>query len=109
MRLRSRRRSLPVWGSPVSSRAKYGPLLLTHPTRTRRFRRGIRTGLLLSVVGLVRLAAALLGTRDDSTRRSRLRHELAGYLTVAQRRDLAAILDRYPDDVTYELRDIITR
>jgi hypothetical protein len=57
----------------------------------------------------VRLAAALLGTRDDPAQRSKLGHELAGYLTVAQRRDLAAILDRYPDDVTYELRDMIAR
>jgi hypothetical protein len=55
----------------------------------------------------VRLAAALLGTRDDATRRSKLGHELAGYLTVAQRHEFAAILDRYPDDVTHELRDMI--
>jgi hypothetical protein len=40
-------------------------------------------------------------------RRSELERELAVYATAAQQRDLAAILDRYPDDVTRELRDIL--
>jgi hypothetical protein len=40
-------------------------------------------------------------------RRSELERELAGYSTPAQRCDLEATLDRYPDDITYELRDIL--
>ena len=40
-------------------------------------------------------------------RRSELERELAGYATSAERADLEATLDRYPDDVTYELRDIL--
>jgi hypothetical protein len=42
-------------------------------------------------------------------RRSELERELAGYTTSAQRRDLEATLDQYPDDVTRELRDILAR
>jgi len=36
------------------------------------------------------------------------RARLAGYSTPAQRFDLEAAPDRYPDSVTYELRDILT-
>ena len=43
----------------------------------------------------------------DRARRSGLAHELAAYSTPAQRRDLEATLDRYPDTVTHELRDIL--
>jgi hypothetical protein len=39
--------------------------------------------------------------------RSELERELATYTTSAQRFDLEATLDRYPDDVTHELRDIL--
>ncbi len=49
--------------------------------------------------------ASLLGSRK---RRSALARELALYSTPAQRCDLEALLDRYPDDVTRELRDILT-
>jgi hypothetical protein len=40
-------------------------------------------------------------------RRCELERELATYSTPAERRDLEAILDRYPDSVTHELRDIL--
>jgi hypothetical protein len=45
----------------------------------------------------------------DAGRRPRrqLRRELAAYSTAAQRRDLTASLDRYPDKKTAELRDIL--
>ena len=39
----------------------------------------------------------------------RLERELGEYSTPAQRRDLEAILDRYPDGITCELRDILGR
>ena len=42
-------------------------------------------------------------------RRLALERELADYCTPAQRRDLEATLDRYPDGVTYELREILSR
>ena len=47
------------------------------------------------------------GPDSDRKRRSELERELAGYSTPAQRRDLEATLDRYPDGVTSELRDIL--
>jgi hypothetical protein len=64
----------------------------------------------VALPGLWFLCYALLipASRDaDRKRRSELERELAAYSTPAQRRDLEAILDRYPDDVTYELRDIL--
>ena len=44
----------------------------------------------------------------DRKRHSELERELAFYSTPAQRRDLEATLDQYPDGITGELRDILT-
>ena len=44
---------------------------------------------------------------DGRARRGALARELAAYSTRAQRVDLEIMLDRYPDDITYELRDIL--
>ena len=60
-------------------------------------------GLLLLVYALITPARP----PGDRTRRSELEHELAAYSTPAQRHDLEATLDRYSDDVTGELREII--
>jgi hypothetical protein len=61
--------------------------------------------------GLLCLAAALLtpsGPKEAARlRRCALARELAAYSTPAQRHDLEAILDRYPDGATHELRDIL--
>ena len=43
----------------------------------------------------------------DRKRHSELERELAFYSTPAQRRDLEATLDRYPDGITQELREIL--
>jgi hypothetical protein len=45
--------------------------------------------------------------KADRMRRAELERELALYSTPAQRRDLEATLDQYPDSVTHELRDIL--
>ena len=45
----------------------------------------------------------------DRKRRSVLERELATYSTMAQRCDLEAILDQYPDGVTSELRGILSQ
>jgi hypothetical protein len=150
MRLRSRRQSLSIWSSSASPSGRYARPPLGQPTRTPRVRRWIRTGALLSVIGLKRLARAVrtrwwpvltgcvltaigILLRDNAAgivllpglvlllsapvvpaspkperiRRSMLECELAAYATPAHRRDLERTLDRYPDGVTHELRDIL--
>jgi hypothetical protein len=62
------------------------------------------------IPGLLLLWHSLLIPADtdaDRERRSRLKRELAAYSTPAQRRELEATLDRYPDGITYEIRDIL--
>jgi hypothetical protein len=64
----------------------------------------------LLIPGLLLLWRAVLVPGDtdaDRERRSQLERELAAFSTPAQKRDLAATLDRYPDRVTHEIRDII--
>ena len=150
MRLRVHRRNLAMWSPSVGPADRYGASGLTRLAHTRRIRRCLRTGALLTVIGLMRLArgarprwrpllagtvltvagvmlrsdawgavllpglwffvyALLIPARSDADRkrRSELARELAGYSTPAQRWDLEATLDRYPDDITYELRDIL--
>ena len=65
---------------------------------------------LLMIPGMLLLWHALLipgDTDADRERRSQLKLELAAYSTSAQRRDLVATLDRYPDGITYEIREIL--
>ena|SRR5689334_9267561 len=60
--------------------------------------------------GLMMLWAAVLTPGDSGAghqRRQQLMRELAAYATSAQRRDLEAVLDRYPDSVTGEIREIL--
>lgn len=147
MILRWRRRNVVLCSQ---SAGRYGPARVTAPARSGRIRRWLRTGLLLTIVGLRPVAAevrlrwrpVLAGVvltvagviyrsdpagvvllpgllflvsapfipaspKADRVRHSALMHELAGYSTAAQRRDLEATLDRYPDDVTDEIRDIL--
>jgi hypothetical protein len=64
------------------------------------------------IPGMLFLTAGLLspaGLPEASPQRRALERELASYSTPAQRRDLDAILDRYPDGDTRELRDILAR
>jgi hypothetical protein len=67
---------------------------------------------IVMIPGMLFLTAALLAPGDPgeaSPQRRALERELASYSTPAQRRDLDAILDRYPDGDTRELRDILAR
>jgi hypothetical protein len=57
--------------------------------------------------GLMLLMAAPLVPGSPGAERAKLERELAGYCTNAQRLDLAATLDRYPDDATREVREIL--
>ena len=45
----------------------------------------------------------------NTERRRSLERDMAGYSSAADRREFEAILDRYPDAVTEEMRDILTR
>ena len=148
MRLRAHRRNLVGWSPPVGQADRYGAPRLAP---TRRIRRFIRIGALLTAIGLIRLARGVrprwrpllagvvltvagfmlrgslwgmmiiggfwflvyallmpVSTDADRKRRTELEHDLAAYSTPIQRRDLEAILDRYSDSVTSELRDILT-
>jgi hypothetical protein len=150
MRLRRHRRNLVVWSQSAGPGGRYGAPPFTGPARTRRIRRFLRTGVLLTVLGLMPLAVAVqarwrrvlpgvvltvvgimyrddqagvvllpgllllfsaplfpVRSKMDRTRRSELERELAGYSTPAERCDVEATLDRYPDDVTNELRVIL--
>jgi hypothetical protein len=60
--------------------------------------------------GLPFLWHALLISGDtdaDRQRRAQLKRELAAYSTPAGRCELIAVLDRYPDSITDEVRDIL--
>ena len=67
-------------------------------------------GSVVLLPGLMFLLFALLtpsSPKETRTQHSELERELAAYSTPAQRRDLEATLDQYPDGITYELRDIL--
>jgi hypothetical protein len=73
--------------------------------------RGGVPGLLITIPGLWFLVYTLLipaSSDADRKRHAELELELDAYSTPAQRCDLEATLDRYPDEVTYELRAIFT-
>ena len=59
MRLRAHRRNVVAWSPSVGPADRYGAPRLTRLARTRRTRRFIRAGALLTVIGLRRLARAV--------------------------------------------------
>jgi len=63
----------------------------------------------IAVPGLWFFVYALLTPAGADADRAELERELAEYSTPAQRRDLEAIFDQYPDGVTHELRAILAR
>lgn len=100
-----------------------GPMRLASAVRPR-WRPLLAGGVLTAVGGMLRsgawsalllpgllflFSAPLIPASPDADRKRRceLERELAAYSTPAQRCDLEATLDRYPDSVTYELRDIL--
>jgi riboflavin biosynthesis pyrimidine reductase len=58
--------------------------------------------------GLLLVMSAPLLPGAPGAEHTELKRELAGYRTNAQRNDLEATLDRYPDDVTREIREILS-
>lgn len=71
--------------------------------------RGSAAGSAFLLPGLMFLLTAPLLPGTPAAGRLELERELAAYATSAQRHDLEATLDRYPDCVTHELRDILAR
>jgi hypothetical protein len=139
------RRNLVLWRQSAGSAGRHGPRRVT---RAKPIRRWIRTGALLTVIGLMALARGAWARRwpllagaaltvlgvvlrggpaaifllpglmlllsaplmpASSKARAKLERELAAYSTPADRRDLEATLDQYPDDVTRDMRDILAR
>src|SRR5690348_15626594 len=56
MRLRSHRRTLVAWSLSANPGDKYGDPRFMRPVRTRRIRRSLRTGALITVIGRLRRA-----------------------------------------------------
>jgi hypothetical protein len=92
-------------------RARWKPLLVgTGLTVAGVILRESTPGSVLLLPGLLLLLTAPLlpGTgHANRLQRTELERELAGYWTNAQRHDLEATLDQYPDDVTREVREIL--
>ena len=59
MRLRAHRRNLVVWSPSVGSADRYGASRLARLARARRIHWWIRTGALLMIIGVMRLARAV--------------------------------------------------
>src|SRR5580704_14392058 len=59
MRMRSHRRSLMIWSPPGGPANRYGALAFTRRTRPRPIRWWLRTGALLTVIGITRIARAI--------------------------------------------------
>lgn len=102
-----------LWPLVRAVRARWRPLLAGAAlTAVGVAMRGSTVGSVVLLPGLLLLLTAPLlpGTPEaDRLRRSELERELAVYATSAQRFDLEATLDQYPDSVTAELRDILAR
>ena len=59
MRLRRHQRTVVGWNRHAIAAGKYGGLTRTRPTRIRRFRRWLRIGALLTIIGVMRFARGL--------------------------------------------------
>ena len=69
---------------------------------------GSYLGAVMTLAARMFVARAQVTSRKAARkRRAELERELAGYATPAERCDLEAALDRYPDGVTHELRGIL--
>ena len=95
-----------------AARRPWGPILLGVVLTTAGVVLRSGSGGLLLLPGLLFLLDGLLvpaSPKEDRVRLAQLERELGEYTTAAQRADLEATLDRYPEGVTHELRDILAR
>jgi len=71
-------------------------------------RQGMAAACIIPAVLCLWTALMIEGDTDANREwRAQLRRELAAYSTPAQRFELVAALDRYPDGVTHEIREIL--
>jgi hypothetical protein len=124
-RCRSAPITRPTWAGRIRRQIRIG-VLLTLVLLARGGRaRWVLAGVVLTTAGVVYRAdpagvvllpglLLLLGAplMPDSpqagrSQRAKLERELAGYSTPAERADLEALLDGYPDGITHEIRDIL--
>ncbi len=77
MMLRLHRRNLVIWSTSVGPADRYRAPRLTRPARTRWIPRFIRTGALLVVIGLMRLARMVRTRWQACPRRRERERELA--------------------------------
>jgi hypothetical protein len=95
-----------------AGRRPWGPLLLGAVLTTVGIVLRSGPGSLALLPGLLFLLDGLLipaSPKEDRVRLAQLERELGEYSTPAQRADLEATLDRYPDGETHELRAILAR
>jgi hypothetical protein len=108
---------------PISRFLRVGMLLTVIAVRPRW--RPLLAGAVLTILGIIDLqgpggvlivpgllsfwrALMISGDTDaDREWRSELKRELAAYSTPAQRCELVAALDRYPDGITDQIRDVL--
>jgi hypothetical protein len=96
----------------IAVRPRWRPLLGAAVLAVIGVTQGSAVGGIVLIPAFLLLWHAVLIPADsdaDRNRRSQLERELAAYSTPAQRFDLEATLDRYPDRVTCEMRDILAR
>jgi hypothetical protein len=96
----------------IAVRPRWRPLLGAAVLAVIGVTQGSGVGAVVLIPGFLLLWHAVMTPADsdaDRQRRSQLERELAAYSTPAQRFDLEAILGRYPDDITLEMRDILAR
>jgi hypothetical protein len=66
VRIRARHRNLVVWSSVAVTASRSGYQARTQLARARRVRWWLRTGMLLAVIGVMRLAQAVRARRRDA-------------------------------------------
>jgi hypothetical protein len=98
-----------LWPAIRAVRARWRPLLAGAVlTTVGVITRGSMICTVVLLPGLLLLLTApLFPGSGQAGQHTELERELAGYWTTAQRQDLEATLDQYPDDVTREVREIL--
>lgn len=96
----------------IAVRPRWRPLLGVAVLAVIGVTQGSGAGGIVLIPGFLLLWHVVLIPGDSDAarnRRSQLQRELAAYSTPAQRFDREATLDRYPDGISFQVRDILAR